>query len=66
MKKTAFLVMMLLVGSVSSVWAGGESKECPIPTIKNSAELDVVKALAGSWTGTSKHSNGNTEPAVVE
>ena len=65
MKKITVLVLTFLVCSVSSVWAG-DGKECPIPTIKTSAELATIKALAGKWTGTAKHSNGTTEPTVVE
>ena len=36
-----------------------------MPTVKNSAELEQVAALAGTWTGTAKHADGKEEPTTV-
>ena len=37
-----------------------------MPTVNNSAELERVAALAGTWTGTAKHADGKEEPVTVQ
>ena len=63
MKKAMFLVLAVWAITASVAWA---DKECPMPTVKSSAELETVKSLAGKWMGTARHSNGNEEQTTVE
>ena len=63
MKKMLCGTLAIVVIAASAAWA--DDKSCPMPTVKNSAELEQVAALAGTWTGTAKHGDGKEEPATV-
>ena len=67
MKKAMVFMLAMMTASVAGAWAGDKAdKECPMPVIKSSAELDKVKGLDGKWAGTAKHANGKEEQVAVE
>ena len=65
MKQTMCVILVVAAITMPAAWAD-KDKECPMPTVKNSAELEQMAALAGTWTGTAKHADGKEELVTVQ
>ncbi len=65
-KALCLSVLALLALSVAQAGEAGKGDECPMPAVKNSPELEKMKSLAGTWTGTGKQANAKEESITVK